>query len=415
MDVALLSRMIGELMPDLDSLSLPGLGTFRSEQMGASFSDKGYTINPPYRRLTFTSKETEDGLLAEAYASSNGITLQEADILLRSFTAVLAKELRSVKSVELPGLGRLRATREDHFFFVPDQDLDISPEACGLQSVSLKSHPAPLPPLPEIPVPPTVTAPAAIMSAAVGSQILKEGKAPVTPSDGVGTTPVHLAGEPEVAGSATAVPVHLAGEPEVAGTAPAAPGHLAGEPEDAGTATATPDNLARKAVEAGSAPADLGPYEREVGALPAGTAGTTGTTGTAGTTGTTGTAGTTVTSESVKSTVATEATGATGTAVTTEATVATGSAETPESATPTETSTPAVPARVTRGTAAKKARKPFPKPLAWTLGAVVAAAIFLGGFVVVSRLAPSFTDSLLYTPEQLAIINAPEDGADISR
>ena len=40
----------------------------------------------------------------------------------------------------LPGLGRLRATRENAFFFVPDEDLDIFPEGVGLRPVSLKSH-----------------------------------------------------------------------------------------------------------------------------------------------------------------------------------------------------------------------------------------------------------------------------------
>ncbi len=248
MDVALLSRMVGELMPDLDSLSLPGLGTFRAELMGASFSDKGYTINPPYRRLTFSSSETQDGLLADAYASSNGITPQEADKLLRAFSATLARELRSVKSVELPGLGRLRATREDHFFFVPDQDLDISPEACGLKSVSLRSHAEAMPELPEIP-------------------------------------------------SAKAVE----------------------KPVSAATVS------------------DLPKTE--------------------------------------------EATGA-----------ATG-----------------------QSTGERKTRKPFPPQLAWAIGIVAAAAVFIGAFVALSRIAPDFTDKLLYTPEQLAIINAPEDGTGISR
>ena len=49
----------------------------------------------------------------------------------------------------MPGLGRLRATRENHFFFVPDETLDISPDACGLTAVSLKTHSAPARALPD--------------------------------------------------------------------------------------------------------------------------------------------------------------------------------------------------------------------------------------------------------------------------
>ncbi len=151
MDVILLSRMVGELMPGLDSLSLPGLGTFTAEQVGASFSDKGYTINPPYRRLSFNGTQTDDGRLAGLYASSNGVSQEEADTILRAFTASLSKELSAHSSIDLPGLGRLRSTREGHLFFVPDEDLDISPEACGLTSVSLKFHSVTLPPLPDLP------------------------------------------------------------------------------------------------------------------------------------------------------------------------------------------------------------------------------------------------------------------------
>ena len=251
MDVVLLSRMIAELMPDLDSLSLPGLGTFRAEQVGASFSDKGYTINPPYRRLSFSSAPTEDGCLAALYASSNGVGETEAGAIIQAFTATLAEELRERRSVELPGLGRLRATREDHLFFVPDQDLDISPDACGLASVSLRSHAEVMPPLPSIAV--------------------------QVSSDGI--SPYELTAEPLPAG-ATAYP----------------------EP------TASPE--------------------------------------------------------------------------------------------PTSHPAPAKPGRRLRW-------------YHWTGIAVAAAALLLAGFVALSRLAPDFTDRLLYTPEQLAIINAPEDGSGL--
>lgn len=135
-----MTRMVGDLILDNDTLGLPGLGSFVVEQMPASFSDKGYTINPPYRRLTLVSKESQDGLLAALYARDNSITIEEAESMLSEFLGELAARLREEKSVELPGLGRLRATRENHFFFVPDEDLDISPDCCGLDAVSLKTH-----------------------------------------------------------------------------------------------------------------------------------------------------------------------------------------------------------------------------------------------------------------------------------
>ncbi len=269
MDVILLSRMVGELMPGLDSLSLPGLGTFTAEQVGASFSDKGYTINPPYRRLSFNGTQTDDGRLAGLYASSNGVSQEEADTILRAFTASLSKELSAHSSIDLPGLGRLRSTREGHLFFVPDEDLDISPEACGLTSVSLKFHSVTLPPLPDLPQ--------------------------IKPDD-----------TKAVAGG-------------------------------------------REASEAGKGSESIGPYELTFEPFPAG-----------------------------------DAVGGNN-----EGTVKKKGA-------------------VKKNSKVRRARRRPSKAFYYIAAPILAAALIIGGFAALSRLAPSFTDKLLYTPEQLAIINTPE-------
>lgn len=259
MDVTFLSRMIGELILDHDSLSLPGLGTFVVEDMPASFSDRGYTVNPPYRRLSFSERESADGHLAELYASSNPVQEEEAEAIINAFVLDLKAELQRDKGVDLPGLGRLRATRENHIFFVPDEDLDISPEACGLEPVSLKSH----------------------RSAAL----------------------------PDVMQPVTAAP-----EPQIAPEPPAVP---AVEQVPAAEATA-PEAPVVEIPAAEPKPAIIAP-------------------------------------------------------------------------------------------------KPRRRALGWTLGIAGAAAALLLAFVLASRLSPGSTDRLLYTQEELAIINAPEDGSGLPR
>jgi hypothetical protein len=136
MDVALLSISIKEIILEKDSVGVPGVGTFIAELVPSTFSDKGYTINPPYRRLSFTRKATEDGLLAERMKEKYGITGKQLTDFLEKLKGILTER----KSVELPGLGRLRSTRENHFFFVPDEDLDIWPAGFGLVSISLKNN-----------------------------------------------------------------------------------------------------------------------------------------------------------------------------------------------------------------------------------------------------------------------------------
>ena len=60
--------------------------------------------------------------------------------ILTEFLSEMKEVLKVKKTVVFPGLGRLRATRENHFFFVADEDLDIYPEGLGLAPLSLKTH-----------------------------------------------------------------------------------------------------------------------------------------------------------------------------------------------------------------------------------------------------------------------------------
>lgn len=140
MDITLLSKMIGELLLDREEVGLPGLGAFLAEMVPASFSDKGYTINPPYRRVTFLPSRSEDDSLVELYSRSNNIDYDQAKAILQHFLEETKKDLLEKKMVVFPGLGRLRSTRQNNFFFITDEDLDIFPDGFGLPAVSLKNH-----------------------------------------------------------------------------------------------------------------------------------------------------------------------------------------------------------------------------------------------------------------------------------
>lgn len=140
MDIDLFSKMIKELILDSDRVVLPGLGCFVAEMVPATFSDKGYTINPPYRRLSFRSKPDADDALMNFYAESNGLDRDVACRILGDFIAELRTIIFTKKLVVLPGLGRLRATKENNIFFIADEDLDIYPAGFGLEPISLKTH-----------------------------------------------------------------------------------------------------------------------------------------------------------------------------------------------------------------------------------------------------------------------------------
>ena len=141
MDIDLLAKMVKEAIQDHDSVTLPGVGCFVAELVPSTFSDKGYTINPPYRRLYFSPKQGGDTYLVDLYARDNEeVDADMATRILTEFLTELKEVLKVKKTVVFPGLGRLRATRENHIFFVADEDLDIYPEGLGLAPLSLKTH-----------------------------------------------------------------------------------------------------------------------------------------------------------------------------------------------------------------------------------------------------------------------------------
>ena len=84
MDIDLLSKMVKELILDNERVVLPGLGSFVAEIVPATFSDKGYTINPPYRKLYFRSKPDEGSDLVPFYAKSkNALQIRSIALFMR--------------------------------------------------------------------------------------------------------------------------------------------------------------------------------------------------------------------------------------------------------------------------------------------------------------------------------------------
>ncbi|MBO4465290.1 MAG: hypothetical protein J5748_01250 [Bacteroidales bacterium] len=142
MDINQLSSLVRSLVLDSDEVVVPGLGTFRAEVVPASFSDRGFTVNPPYRKLTFV-EETGEILNDSDVAIPSGVEESPAAVVqaegLAEFVEELKKELKETRCVEFPGLGKLRLTKGNQYFFVADEDANIYPEGFGLEPVSLKN------------------------------------------------------------------------------------------------------------------------------------------------------------------------------------------------------------------------------------------------------------------------------------
>lgn len=353
MDIDLLSKMISELIVDHDRVGLPGVGTFYTEVVPSTFSDRGYTINPPYRRLSFLPNAVENDLLVNFYSDVNGTPADMAREYIVQFLRELAEALKEHKTITLPGLGRLRATKENNFFFVADEDLDIYPEAFGLAPVSLKNIPG----LDDDKVDirfefkPPVRKAAEPEPAYAASVEPAEPEITVEPAEPVEPTePAALSAS--AATAAVAEPAKIAVPAETA--APAVPAETAASAEL--TETAEPAESAKPAelIEPAE-PAVAGEEPAEPGALA---------------------------NCAEETRVVEEDDGQT------------------EKKLPSAERIPAPAAEEDDGRTVKKFRWWIPLLVLFAL-----AAIFLAVFLILAHVAPDFIDSILYTPEELRIIN----------
>ena len=138
-DVDIFAACLKELLLENDTVTVPGLGSFITRLMPASFSDRGRTINPPYRKLSFRASELGD---ADVFTDCLATRLAEGSdpaAWLQSFVKEFKEELEKTKRVDLASLGAMRATAQNDYFFVASDDLDIYPEGLGLEAVTIKS------------------------------------------------------------------------------------------------------------------------------------------------------------------------------------------------------------------------------------------------------------------------------------
>lgn len=376
MDVELLSRIIRELIIDHDEVALPQVGTFVAEIVPASFSDRGYTVNPPYRRLSFVQRPGSDTLLVDFYAKANGMDLRMAESYLGDFLSELRKVLEARKVIVLPGLGRLRATRENAIFFVPEEDLDIYPDGFGLKSVSLKHIPSEQEAV-EIPV--------SFVNAVAGT-----GRHFSAEPESVEARPV----KPESAEleSAEPEPSEVSSEkPEPA--EPVSPKASSAKPE---SAEAVPERIEASSPGAGPAPAETVP----AGSVP----GKTVCPISAGLPSDADAAAAVeaeVQTESAREADAVQAAETETIAVAgvgTEAAIGTGTEVEAEAEAEAEAEEPAQPS--------SGGRRKAIKAVLIALGAcAVVVGLLLAVFLILADVAPDFIDSILYTPEELRIIN----------
>lgn len=391
MDIDLLSKIVKELILDNDEVALPGIGSFIAEIVPSVFSDKGYTINPPYRRLSFRQKGSGDeNMVIDFYARCNNIDTPTASRIIREFLEEMRRVLETKKSIVFPGLGKLRATKENYFFFVADEDLDIYPEGFGLEPISLKTHEE---------TPAEVSATMAALRSILNPEEKEEEAATAKGEEKAAESDVETeaesgrAEEPEEAAEdeaeeATTAPADTNQEEDKANASEA-------EPQTAGTEEAAPAdtnteevevNVNEPATEEVNEPAEVNAPAEPTGgnATPAGD-NPVNVNDLAANAKTAENAETAENTKSEPSEVpmTDNKSGATMPATTTTSTTTT-----------------------VQATSQKPAGSKTWQVIKWTVIILVILAVTaLLTFIILAHIAPDFIDSILYTPEELEILN----------
>ncbi|MBP5539715.1 MAG: hypothetical protein J6X69_07865 [Bacteroidales bacterium] len=140
MKLETLSGLIVQLVLENGRVMLPQLGAFMRETVPASFSDRGFTLLPPYRRLVFRESQGDGTLLCEALSRQARLSPQRAQAEIEACVQALREQLEQENQALIPGLGRLKRTASGGLLFVQDEELDVSGEWMALDAVSLKSQ-----------------------------------------------------------------------------------------------------------------------------------------------------------------------------------------------------------------------------------------------------------------------------------
>jgi|GEM_PF-4009399 len=140
-----LGKYIQTLLPEHDTVIIPGFGAFISEYMPAKINEKTREMSPPSSHVRFDPNiRFNDGLLAGHIATVEDISIAQANRLIDSEREETLYRLDKGETVTIDNFGILfySADREIQFTYTGQDNLLM--DAFGLGSTSLIEEPEPV-------------------------------------------------------------------------------------------------------------------------------------------------------------------------------------------------------------------------------------------------------------------------------
>lgn len=136
-----LGKYIYELLPEHDTVIIPGLGAFISTYKPAQIDEKSGEMNPPAKEIAFEPKiKSNDGLLAGKISADEGIALTEAYSRLEHEREEILYQLDRGEVVILENLGEISYGQNREIKFNAKGNDNLLLDAYGLESASLKNE-----------------------------------------------------------------------------------------------------------------------------------------------------------------------------------------------------------------------------------------------------------------------------------
>lgn len=130
---------IQNLLFEHNCVVIPELGGFITELKAAEVHPITHRFTPPTKRIAFNAQlNVNDGLLANTIAREEGISMEEAYAVIRSFVSATKEELRNQGTVVLPEIGKLYYNLDYKLEFEPDTRVNYLEESFGLQELFFK-------------------------------------------------------------------------------------------------------------------------------------------------------------------------------------------------------------------------------------------------------------------------------------
>lgn len=134
-----LDQFLHPLFLDHDCVVVPGLGGFVCNRQAARYDDARQELVPPYRSVLFNERLIHhDGVLAQAVARAEGVTLDEAVARIEAEVDQLKLEIASGRTVAIDRVGRLYQGNQARLQFMADEEMERMLRSFGLRKIPLR-------------------------------------------------------------------------------------------------------------------------------------------------------------------------------------------------------------------------------------------------------------------------------------